>query len=89
MSSVSEVKEGKRVLKCSICYSTAKMAQSVKWLRQFEKNFKIPFFVEISLMPNSAPIGIFDIVSWLVIAMFFISAVIVFMLDGGFLFDFF
>jgi glutamate racemase len=36
------------------------MAQSVKWLRQFEKNFKIPFFVEIKIMPNSAPIGIFD-----------------------------
>ena len=36
------------------------MAQSAKWLRQFEKNFKIPFFVEISIMPNSAPIGIFD-----------------------------
>jgi glutamate racemase len=29
-------------------------------LRQFEKNFKIPFFVEIKIMPNSAPIGIFD-----------------------------
>ena len=36
------------------------MAQSAKWLRQFEKNFKIPFFVEIKIMPNSAPIGIFD-----------------------------
>ena len=36
------------------------MAQSAKWLRQFEKNFKIPFFVEINHMPNSAPIGIFD-----------------------------
>lgn len=36
------------------------MAQSAKWLREFEKNFKIPFFVEIKIMPNSAPIGIFD-----------------------------
>ena len=36
------------------------MAQSAKWLREFEKNFKIPFFVEISSMPNAAPIGIFD-----------------------------
>ena len=36
------------------------MAQSAKWLREFEKNFKIPFFVEINRMPNAAPIGIFD-----------------------------
>jgi hypothetical protein len=41
MSSVSEEKEGKRLF---ISNSNAKMAQSAKWLRQFEKNFKIPFF---------------------------------------------
>jgi len=40
---------------------TAKMAKMSKWLRGFEKNTKFPLFTfYIWLMPNAAPIGIFD-----------------------------
>ena len=40
---------------------TAKMAKMSKWLRGFEKNTKFPLFTfNIRLMPNAAPIGIFD-----------------------------
>jgi glutamate racemase len=40
---------------------TAKMAKMSKWLRRFEKNTKFPLFTfYFRLMPNAAPIGIFD-----------------------------
>lgn len=40
---------------------TAKMVKMSKWLRGFEKNTKFPLFTfYIWLMPNAAPIGIFD-----------------------------
>jgi glutamate racemase len=40
---------------------TAKMAKMSKWLRGFEKNTKFPLFTfYFRLMPNAAPIGIFD-----------------------------
>lgn len=40
---------------------TAKMVKMSKWLRGFEKNTKFPLFTfYFRLMPNAAPIGIFD-----------------------------